>query len=116
MARRLGCRGSPRLVRSGTNAVFRAGGPVLRVSATDADVADQVRLANWPADRGVPALRPIDGPIGVDDATVTVWELIDGRREVDYRQLGHAIAAVHGLSSRMRYWRGETSPPAWTPL
>jgi hypothetical protein len=52
----------------------------------------------------------------VDDATVTVWELIDGRREVDYRQLGHAIAAVHGLSSRMRYWRGETSPPAWTPL
>lgn len=97
-ARGMGC-SDPRLrlLRSGTNVVFRVDDLVLRVSQNHGDVVAQVGLVNWLSDQGVPALCPIADPVTVDGLTVTIWEFIDGRPEIDYRQLGAAISALHRL-------------------
>ena len=79
------------------NVVFRVGDVVLRVSSTNVDVAGQVALASWLSDQGVPALRPTADPVVVDDVIVTVWEFIDGTTDIDYQQLGQAVAALHHL-------------------
>lgn len=97
VARRLGCDGSPELLRAGDNFVFRAGDAVLRVARAGVDVSGQVALARWLSDQGVPVLCPIGDPIEIDDVTVTVWDFIDSGMPIDYRQLGNAIATLHQL-------------------
>jgi len=77
--------------------VFRADDLVLRVSQNRGDVATQVGLVSWLSDQGVPALCPIADPFTVDGLTVTIWEFIDGHQEIDYRQLGGAVSALHRL-------------------
>lgn len=100
VAHRLG-RGdaAPQLLRSGANVVFRVDDIVLRVSPAEVDVAGQVALANWLSNQGVPELCPIASPLVVDELVVTVWEYIGSHGQIDYRQLGAAIAVLHQLES-----------------
>jgi Ser/Thr protein kinase RdoA (MazF antagonist) len=77
--------------------VFRVDDIVLRVSSADVDIAGQVALGNWLSDHGVPASCPIAGPLAVDGLAVTVWEYIDSHGQINYRQLGAAIALLHQL-------------------
>jgi aminoglycoside phosphotransferase (APT) family kinase protein len=97
VARRLGHRGRLQLIRHGTNVLFRAGGVVLRVSPGQHDAKGQASLTRWLSTRGVPAQRPIAGPFAVDDLVVTGWERLDDGADVDYRQVGAAISALHEL-------------------
>lgn len=97
-AGRLGLIGSRTLLRVGANAVFRVGDAVLRVAPEGVDAAWHVSLARSLADRGMPMARPLGDAIGVGALQVTAWEYVDGsQRPLDYRQLGEAIALLHGF-------------------
>lgn len=94
--------GDARLIAFGENAVFAAGGLVVKVGR-DAELLDRARreldIAGWLAGAGVPAVRAAEpGPLLVEGHPVTVWHrLPDAVRPAEPRDLAVLLRAVHAL-------------------
>ncbi|MFF8593454.1 phosphotransferase enzyme family protein [Streptomyces sp. NPDC015220] len=91
-----------RLLALGENAVFAAGGLVVKVGR-DAELLDrarrELRIALWLAGAGVPAVRAAEPePLLVDGHPVTVWHrLPDPVRPAEPRDLAELLRTVHAL-------------------
>ncbi|WP_416518379.1 phosphotransferase enzyme family protein [Streptomyces achromogenes] len=91
-----------RLVALGENAVFAAGGLVVKVGR-DAELLPraerELAVAAWLADAGVPAVRSAEAkPLLVDGHPVTVWHrLPDAVRPAEPRDLAALLRIVHAL-------------------
>ncbi|CAL9290958.1 phosphotransferase enzyme family protein [Streptomyces sp. SudanB52_2052] len=89
-----------RLLALGENAVFAAGGLVVKVGR-DAELLDRARreldIAGWLAEAGVPAVRAAEGEARlVDGHPVTVWHrLPDAVRPAEPRDLAELLRVVH---------------------
>ncbi|MGW0627862.1 phosphotransferase enzyme family protein [Streptomyces sp. NPDC002758] len=93
-----------RLLALGENAVFAAGGLVVKVGR-DAALLDRARreleIAGWLAEAGVPAVRAAEPePLLVEGHPVTVWHrLPDAVRPAEPRDLAELLRLVHALPS-----------------
>lgn len=91
-----------RLLALGENAVFAAGGLVVKVGR-DAELLERARreleIALWLAEAGVPAVRAAEPePSLVEGHPVTVWHrLPDPVREAEPRDLAELLRVVHAL-------------------
>ncbi|MFE2814377.1 phosphotransferase enzyme family protein [Streptomyces nigra] len=94
--------GDARLLSLGENAVFAAGGLVVKVGR-DAELLErarrELRIALWLADAGVPAVRAAEPEaLLVDGHPVTVWHrLPDAVRPAEPRDLAALLRIVHAL-------------------
>ncbi|MEU0783616.1 aminoglycoside phosphotransferase family protein [Streptomyces sp. NPDC006173] len=92
------------LLALGENAVFAAGGLVVKVGR-DAELLDRARreldIAGWLAASDVPAVRAAEpAPLLVDGHPVTVWHrLPDAVRPAEPRDLAELLRIVHALPS-----------------
>jgi hypothetical protein len=88
-----------RLLRMGMNAIFTAGGAVLRVSTPTVDAAWSIRLAEMLADVGLRVTAPLrPGAIHVDGFGVTCWEHVEATgTPIDWRAVGAMVQRVHQL-------------------
>jgi hypothetical protein len=93
-----------RLLALGENAVFAAGGLVVKVGR-DAELLGRARrelaIAVWLAEAGVPAVRAAEPePLLVEGCPVTVWHrLPDPVRPAEPRDLAVLLRIVHALPS-----------------
>jgi Ser/Thr protein kinase RdoA (MazF antagonist) len=96
-----------RLLRVGSNAVYRLKPPVIvRVSRPGAD-ADQVRrtvtVARWLESVGYPAVRAVDvdQPVTVDGRLVTFWEPVsdDGDQYASTAEVAEVLVKLHSLTA-----------------
>ncbi|MCI3271584.1 phosphotransferase enzyme family protein [Streptomyces cylindrosporus] len=91
-----------RLLALGENAVFAAGGLVVKVGR-DAELLDRARreldIALWLAEEGVPAVRAAEPkPLLVEGHPVTVWHRMpDPVRPAEPRDLAELLRVVHAL-------------------
>ena len=89
----------PRLLRAGMNAIFEAGGVVLRVSTPTVDARASLALLGHLArcDVRVPtAVR--DEVVTLDGLSVTGWQLIEPvATPIDWHGVGSMLRTVHGL-------------------
>jgi Ser/Thr protein kinase RdoA (MazF antagonist) len=96
-----------RLLRLGSNAVYRLQGPVVaRIARPDAgsDTARRtVEVARWLASLNYPAVRTlsIDQPVIADGHAVTFWEAVshDGSEYATIAQVADVIARLHALDA-----------------
>ena len=94
--------GDARLLSLGENAVFAAGGLVVKVGR-DAELLErarrELRIALWLADAGVPAVRAAaPEALLVEGHPVTVWHrLPDAVRPAEPRDLAALLRIVHAL-------------------
>ncbi|MEV8088375.1 phosphotransferase enzyme family protein [Streptomyces nigra] len=94
--------GDARLLSLGENAVFAAGGLVVKVGR-DAELLErarrELRIALWLADAGVPAVRAAEPEARlVEGHPVTVWHrLPDAVRPAEPRDLAALLRIVHAL-------------------
>ncbi|WP_306184268.1 phosphotransferase enzyme family protein [Streptomyces sp. MK5] len=94
--------GEARLLALGENAVFAAGGLVVKVGR-DAELLDrarrELRIAVWLAEAGVPAVRAAEPEaLLVDGHPVTMWHrLPDPVRPAEPRDLAELLRTVHAL-------------------
>jgi aminoglycoside phosphotransferase (APT) family kinase protein len=95
-----------RLLRVGSNAVYRLKPPVIaRVSRPGAD-ASQVRrtvaVARWLESAGYPAVRAVDvdQPVAADGHLVTFWEAVsdDGDQYASTAEVAETLAKLHALT------------------
>ena len=94
-----------RLLRLGSNAVYRLKDPIVaRVSrpGTDIDhVTRTVAVARWLESAGYPAVRAIhvDQPITTDGYIVTFWKALsaDGDQYASTPEIAHILARLHQL-------------------
>jgi Ser/Thr protein kinase RdoA (MazF antagonist) len=102
----LGAQGA-RLLRVGSNAVYRLKEPVIaRVSRPGADAA-QVRrvvaVARWLESAGYPAVRVIDvdQPVEAGDHLVTFWEPVsdDGDEDASTAEVAETLVKLHALTA-----------------
>ncbi|WP_371575750.1 phosphotransferase enzyme family protein [Streptomyces sp. NBC_01314] len=97
-----GAAGHARLLALGENAVFAAGGLVVKVGR-DAELLDRARrelgVAAWLTEAGVPAVRPAEPePLLVEGHPVTVWHrLPDPVRPAGAGDLAELLRLVHAL-------------------
>ena len=96
-----------RLLRVGSNTVYRLKPPVIvRVSRPGAD-ADQVRrtvaVARWLESVGYPAVRAadVDQPVTVDGQLVTFWEAVsdDGDQYASTAEVAEVLVKLHSLTA-----------------
>jgi len=96
-----------RLLRLGSNAVYRLNAPVVaRVSRPGTDI-DQVRrtvaVARWLASADYPAVRTtnVDQPVIADGYVVTFWQAIsdDGDRYASTSEIAAILARLHQLTA-----------------
>ena len=96
-----------RLLRVGSNAVYRLKPPVIvRVSRPGAD-ADQVRrtvaVARWLESVDYPAVRAadVDQPVTVDGQLVTFWEAVsdDGDQYASTAEVAEVLVKLHSLTA-----------------
>ncbi|MEU6404835.1 aminoglycoside phosphotransferase family protein [Streptomyces sp. NPDC046985] len=91
-----------RLLALGENAVFAAGGLVVKVGR-DAELLDrarrELRIARWLAEAGVPAVRAAEPePLLAAGHPVTVWHrLPDPVRDAEPGDLAELLRTVHAL-------------------
>ncbi len=91
---------SARLLRLGSNAVYRLTAPVVaRIARPEADTAAarrMVAVARWLESAAYPAVRalPLDQPIVLDSQAVTFWEAVSD----DGDQLRHDRSSCRGHS------------------
>jgi thiamine kinase-like enzyme len=96
---------SARLLRMGSNAVYRLSGPVIvRISRPGADVDDArrtVAVSRWLKSVGYPSVRAIDldQPIVIDGHAVTFWEAVsDGGDEyASVGEVAQILVELHRL-------------------
>ena len=96
-----------RLLRLGSNAVYRLKDPIVaRVSrpGTDIDhVSRTVAVARWLESAGYPAVRAIlvDQPIATDGYIVTFWQAVseDGDQYASTPEIAEILARLHQLTA-----------------
>jgi hypothetical protein len=95
---------SARLLRLGSNAVYRRTAPVVaRIARPEAGTAAAARrmvaVARWLESAAYPAVRalPRDQPIVLDSQAVTFWEAVsdDGDQYATIDQVAEVIARLH---------------------
>jgi aminoglycoside phosphotransferase (APT) family kinase protein len=97
--------GGARLLRLGSNAVYRLTGPIVarvgRAEAGTEAARRTVRVARWLESVGYPAVRAIavDQPVVVDGHAVTFWGAVsdDGNEYATVAQVAEVIAQLHAL-------------------
>jgi aminoglycoside phosphotransferase (APT) family kinase protein len=96
-----------RLLRLGSNAVYRLKGPVVaRISRPGADI-DQVRrtvaVARWLESVNYPAVRVVhvDQPVDMGEYAVTFWQAIsdDGDEYASTPEIADVLARLHQLTA-----------------
>src|ERR1019366_667830 len=96
-----------RLLRVGSNAVYRLQAPVIaRISRPGAD-PDEVRrtvaVARWLKTVGYPAVRvvEVDQPVTVDGRLVTFWEAVsdDGDQYASVAEVAKVLVKLHQLTA-----------------
>lgn len=98
---------SARLLRLGSNAVYRLTAPVVaRIARPEDDTAAarrMVAVARWLESAGYPAVRalPLDQPIVLDGQAVTFWEAVseDGDQYATIDQVAEVIARLHKMTA-----------------
>ena len=112
-----------RLLRVGSNTVYRLKPPVIvRVSRPGAD-ADQVRrtvaVARWLESAGYPAVRAadVDQPVTVDGQLVTFWEAVsdDGEQYASTAEVAEVLVKLHSLTAPDDLHLPELAPFANAP-
>jgi aminoglycoside phosphotransferase (APT) family kinase protein len=95
-----------RLLRLGSNAVYRLAAPVVvRIGRPDADGTSarrMVRVARWLESAGYPAVRalPFDQPVVIDSHAVTFWEAVgDGDEYATIAEVAEVIARLHKMTA-----------------
>jgi hypothetical protein len=96
-----------RLLRLGSNAVYRLAVPVIaRVARPDADpetARRAVAVARWLKSAGYPAVRAVDvdQPVMIDGYAITFWEAVsdDGDEYATIAQVAEVIAQLHRLTA-----------------
>lgn len=89
---------APQLMRVGMNAIFHSGDTVLRVGRPTAPPEQALWLAEWLTAKGIRVPRPAGpAPIVVGDLAVIALERVIDIGPVDWRRVGEAVAALHGL-------------------
>lgn len=93
-----------RLIRLGSNAVFRLGGDVIARVGRTAERLDaaqkQVRVARWLADLDYPAVRALEigQPVVAEGRVVTFWESVSDREEyAPIADVAELIRRLHDL-------------------
>lgn len=112
-----------RLLRVGSNAVYRLMAPVIvRVSRPGADAA-QVRrvvaIARWLESVGYPAVRAVhvDQPVAADGQLVTFWEAVsdDGDQYASTAEVAETLVKLHALTAPEDLRLPELAPFANAP-
>ena len=112
-----------RLLRVGSNAVYRLKPPVIvRVSRPGAD-ADQVRrtvaVARWLESVGYPAVRAldVDQPVAVDRHLITFWKPVsdDGDQYASTAEVAEVLVKLHALTAPDDLHLPELAPFANAP-
>ncbi len=91
------------VIRLGENAIFRLhGGVVVRIARPGqlAAATREVRVAQWFADHGVPAVRALPGfeqPVEVEQRPVTFWEELPPHRHGTVLEVADALRLLHSL-------------------
>jgi Ser/Thr protein kinase RdoA (MazF antagonist) len=96
-----------RLLRLGSNAVYRLTAPVVaRIARPDASpetARRTVAVARWLQSAGYPAVRAIDvdQPVIIDSHAVTFWEAVsdDGSEYATIAEVAEVIAQLHKLTA-----------------
>src|ERR1035438_2966386 len=96
-----------RLLRVGSNAVYRLQAPVIaRISRPGADPDDvrrTVAVARWLKTAGYPAVRvvEVDQPVTVDGRLVTFWEAVsdDGDQYASLSEVAEVLVKLHQLTA-----------------
>jgi aminoglycoside phosphotransferase (APT) family kinase protein len=95
-----------RLLRLGSNAVYRLADPVVaRIARPDADpetARRTVAVARWLQSAAYPAVHAIDvdQPVFIDGHAVTFWEAVsDGSEYATVAEVAETIAQLHKLSA-----------------
>lgn len=98
---------SARLLRVGSNAVYRLSAPVIaRISRLGADADDArrtVAVARWLESVGYPSVRIVDGdvhqPILIDGHAVTFWQAVsdDGDEYASVGEVAQVLLELHRL-------------------
>jgi Ser/Thr protein kinase RdoA (MazF antagonist) len=96
-----------RLLRLGSNGVYRLAGPVVvriaRPGAGTETAQRTVAVARWLESVGYPAVRAIgvDQPVMVNGHAVTFWEAVsdDGNEYATITQVAEVIARLHALTA-----------------
>jgi len=99
-----------RLLRLGSNAVYRLAAPVIaRLALGDADpelARRTVAVARWLQSAGYPAVRAIeiDQPVVVGGQAVTFWEAVsgDGSKYAAIADVADVLAKLHRLTAPAR--------------
>jgi hypothetical protein len=94
-----------RLMRLGSNAVFRLTEPVVvRVARSDAEISHArrtVAVARWLESEDYPAMRalPFDQPAVIDGHAVTFWEAVSpvGNEWTSVAEIGELLVRLHKL-------------------
>ena len=112
-----------RLLRVGSNAVYRLKAPIIaRISRPGAD-ASQVRrtvaVARWLQSVDYPAVRAVavDQPVVIDQRAVTFWEAVsdDGDQYASVAQVAEVLVKLHQLTAPDDLHLPELSPFASAP-
>src|ERR1017187_2884630 len=107
-----------RLLRVGSNAVYRLQAPVIaRISRPGADPGDvrrTVAVARWLKTVGYPAVRvvEVDQPVTVDGRLVTFWEAVsdDGDQYASVAEVAEVLVKLHQLTAPADLHLPELSP------
>ena len=112
-----------RLLRVGSNAVYRLQAPVIaRVSRPGADpgqVRRTVAVARWLQSADYPAVRvvDVDQPVVIDQQVVTFWEAVsdDGDQYASVAEVAEVLVKLHKLTAPGNLHLPELSPFASAP-
>jgi Ser/Thr protein kinase RdoA (MazF antagonist) len=96
-----------RLLRAGSNAVYRLKAPVIarvsRPGASTADVRRTVAVARWLQSVGYPAVRVVDAgqPVVTGGRIVTFWEAVsdDGDQYASLAEVAEILVKLHQLTA-----------------
>lgn len=89
----------PELLRSGMNAIFVAGGEVIRVSTPNADATASLRLATMLLTAGLRVTRPARDDVFVAAGfSATCWERIrQSGQPIDWHEVGAMVSRAHQI-------------------
>jgi len=112
-----------RLLRVGSNTVYRLGAPVVaRVSRPGADVAQirrTVAVARWLQSVGYPAVRAVDvdQPVVTGGQVVTFWEAVsdDGDQYASTSEVAELLVRLHKLTAPEELRLPDLAPFASAP-
>ena len=112
-----------RLLRAGSNAVYRLKVPIIaRVSRPDADaghVRRTVAVARWLESAGYPAGRAVNAgqPVVIDQQIVTFWEAVsdDGDQYASTAEVAEVLLKLHKLTAPADLHLPELAPFASAP-